>query len=327
MVQSVIEDKELIKKLLNNSLSLEEREKLNKHDFVQKAIRAQWEETSEIYTDIQKEKRILTNIMRKIKEGKSGHFRQTLNRYALVASVALLLVCGTLSAILLAQTPTPEVWYVLNSGRQSMDSVRLADGTCVVLNAGSKLTYPKEFTGKRREVILSGQAFFKVHPNKKSPFVVKTKSLDITALGTAFEVFSYDTDKNIETTLLSGRIKVEPKNDKEEVKGEYILKPNEKLSCNQGTIRINQVDANTYSAWRVGGRLVFKNETLAMILPRLEKWYGQKIECSTKMAEHYRFTFTLRNEPLDLILNIISNSAPITYTLKSNDYFVLKELK
>lgn len=327
MTQSAVENKELIKKLLNNSLSPEEREKLNKHGFIQKAIHSQWEEASDVYTDIQKEKRILNHIMLQIKKGKSGRFRQIFNQYALVASVTLLLICGTLSIFLFTQTSTPEVWYVLNSGRQSMDSVQLADGTFVILNAGSKITYPKEFTGKQREVVLSGQAFFRVHPDKKLPFVVKTKSMNITALGTSFEVFSFDTDKKVETTLLNGKIKVEPKNNKEVVTGEYILNPNEKLSSNEGVICIEKVDANSYSAWRTGGRLAFKNETLAMILPRLEKWYGQKIECSTKMAEHYRFTFTLRNEPLDLILNIMSHSAPISYKLKSNDYYVLKELE
>ncbi|WP_455590667.1 FecR family protein [Bacteroides sp.] len=327
MTQPTERDKELVRKLLNNSLSPENREKLNRLGFVQKALYTQWEETSDIYTDASKEERILNNIMHKIKEEPSSRLRRTFNKYALVASVALLLICGTLSILLFTQKPTSEVWYVLNSGRQSMDSVQLADGTFVILNAGSKLTYPKNFIGERREVILSGQAFFRVHPNKKSSFVVKTKNMDITALGTSFEVFSYDTDTNVETTLLNGKIKVEPKDDKEAIKGEYILSPNEKLSCNQGKVRIEHVDANTYSAWRTGGRLVFKNETLAMILPRLEKWYGQKIECPSKIADHYRFTFTLRNEPLDLILNIMSHSAPITYNLKSNDYYVLKELR
>lgn len=327
MTQPTKRGKELVKKLLNNSLSPEDREELNRQGFVQRALHTQWKEASDIYTDVSKEKRILNNIMHKIKKESSSRSKQALNKYALVASVALLLICGTLSILLFTQRPTPEIWYVLNSGRQSMDSVQLADGTFVILNAGSKLTYPKHFTGEQREVKLSGQAFFRIQPNRKSPFVVKTKNMDITALGTSFEVFSYDTDVNVETTLLNGIIKVEPKDDRDIVKGEYILSPNEKLSCNQGKVRIEHVDANTYSAWRTGGRLVFKNETLAMILPRLEKWYGQKIECSSKMANHYRFTFTLRNEPLDLILNIMSHSAPITYNLKSNDYYVLKELR
>lgn len=329
MKQSTIRDnKELINKLLTDSLLPEEREALNNYEFVNKAIQTQWEEISDIYTDELKEKRILTNVMRKIQKGRTGRFRQNLHRYAWVASVALLFICGTLSIALLTQQSTPEMWYVLNSGRQSMDSVRLADGTLVMLNAGSRLTYPKEFTGDKREVTLSGQAFFHIHPDKKHPFVVKTKSLDVTALGTSFEVFSYDGDKSVETVLLTGGIKVEPKDNNAQIKGEYILKANEKLTYDEhGEVQVEQVDANAYSAWRSGERLSFKNEKLSMILPRLEKWYGQKIECPEKVAEHYRFTFTLRNESLDLILNIMSHSAPLSYKLKSNDYYVLKELK
>lgn len=329
MKQSTTKDnKELIKKLLTDSLLPEEREKLNNYEFINKAIQTQWEETSGIYTDELKEKRMLTNVMRQIQKGRSGRFRQNLHRYAWIASVALLFICGTLSITLLTKQSTPEMWYVLNSGRQSMDSVRLADGTLVMLNAGSRLTYPKEFSGERREVTLSGQAFFSIHPDKEHPFVVKTKSMDVTALGTSFEVFSYEGDKSVETVLLNGAIKVEPKDNNAQIKGEYILKPNEKLTYDeQGKIEVELVDANAYSAWRTGERLSFKNEKLAMILPRLEKWYGQKIECPEKIAQHYRFTFTLRNESLDLILNIMSHSAPLSYKLKSNDYYVLKELK
>lgn len=329
MKQSTKKDnKELIKKLLADSLSPEEREKLNNYGFINKTIETQWEETSDIYTDELKEKRIWMNVMRQIQKGKSGRFRQNLYRYSWIASVALLFICGTLSITLLTKQATPEMWYVLNSGRQSMDSVRLADGTLVMLNAGSRLTYPKEFSGERREVTLSGQAFFHIHADKDHPFVVKTKNMDVTALGTSFEVFSYDGDKSVETVLLTGEIKVEPKDNNAQIKGEYILKPDEKLTYDEhGEIQVEHVDANAYSAWRSGERLSFKNEKLSMILPRLEKWYGQRIECPEKVAEHYRFTFTLRNESLDLILNIMSHSAPLSYKLKSNDYYVLKELK
>jgi hypothetical protein len=328
MKQATTGNKDIIKKLLTDSLSPEEREKLNNYKFVNQAIYSQWEQASDMYTDVDKEERMLTNVMHQIKKGKTGRFRQNLHRYGWVASIALLLICGTLSLMLLSRKAEPEVWYVLNSGRQSMDSVRLADGTLVMLNAGSRLTYPKEFSGNKREVTLSGQAFFSVHPDKAHPFVVKTKNMDVTALGTAFEVFSFDGDESVETVLLNGKVKVEPKDHKEQIKGEYILQPNEKLTCQvNGDIRIDRVDANSYSAWRIGGRLSFKNETLAMILPRLEKWYGQKIDCPQKTADHYRFTFTLRNELLDLILNIMSHSAPLNYKLISNDYYVLEELK
>lgn len=329
MIKTTEAYKKLIKKLLTDSLSPEERAKLNELGLVGKVIKAQWEETSGLYTDDAKEKRILNKVLRDIKRDNTPRFVKTISRYSWVASLALLLICGTLSVVLATRSANPEMMYVMNSGRQSMDSVRLPDGTFVMLNAGSRLTYPEKFTGKNREVTLSGQAFFKVHKDAVHPFIVKTKDMNVTALGTSFEVFSFDKDKNVETVLLSGSVKVETKNDTDErVTGEYILKPNEKLTyVENGLVKIEEVDADTYSAWRVGGRLSFKNEKLSMILPRLEKWYGQKIECSEKIADHYRFTFTVRTEPLDLILNIMSHSAPLNYKLKSNEEYVLEELR
>lgn len=51
--------------------------------------------------------------------------------------------------------------------------------------------------------------------------------MDVTALGTAFEVFRFDGDESVATVLLTGKVKVEPKDHKEQIKGEYILQPNE----------------------------------------------------------------------------------------------------
>ena len=97
MKQATKGNKNIIKKLLTDGLSPEEREKLNNYKFVNQAIYSQWEQTSDMYTDVDKEERMLTNVMHQIKKGKSGRFRQSLHRYSWVASIALLLICGTLS--------------------------------------------------------------------------------------------------------------------------------------------------------------------------------------------------------------------------------------
>ena len=196
------------------------------------------------------------------------------------------------------------------------------------MNAGSRLTYPKEFSGEKREVQLSGQAFFEVTPDKTHPFVVKTQKMDVTVLGTSFEVFSYDGDEEGETVLLTGKVKVEVLESNQQKGGSYVLKPNEKLTYSKTDgISLTTIDADAYSSWRQGKRMSFKNETLEMILERLEKWYGQKIECVPHIARHYRFTFTMHSESLDLILNYISHSAPLNYRLISNDHYIIEEMK
>ena len=77
--------------------------------------------------------------------------------------------------------------------------------------------------------------------------------MDVTVLGTSFEVFSYDGDEEGETVLLTGKVKVEYLkviNRKAEV---MFLKPNEKLTYSKTDgISLTTIDADAYSSWRQG---------------------------------------------------------------------------
>ena len=65
-----------------------------------------------------------------------------------------------------------------------------------------------------------------------------------------------------------------------------------------------------------------------MILERLEKWYGQKIECALYIAKTLSaLLLRWHSESLDLILNYISHSAPLNYRLISNDHYIIEEMK
>ena len=298
-------NEDIIRKLFESkcSLSPEERAALNNYEYVNDTFHRQWEEMSEEAVDLVREEKILNGIMKKVRGRRFPFIKKSFYKYGMAAMIA---VCMVLSALLLMKNSGEEIIYVVNTGYQSMDSVRLADGTKVMLNAGSRLTYPKEFSGEKREVQLSGQAFFEVTPDKTHPFVVKTQKMDVTVLGTSFEVFSYDGDEEGETVLLTGKVKVEVLESNQQKGGSYVLKPNEKLTYSKTDgISLTTIDADAYSSWRQGKRMSFKNETLEMILERLEKWYGQKIECAPHIARHYRFTFTMHSESLDLILNYI----------------------
>ena len=75
--------------------------------------------------------------------------------------------------------------------RGGENTVILADGTTVHLNAGSKLTYPVRFAGKRRVVALEGEAYFDVVKDETRPFIVQTHLGEVTVLGTAFNINAY----------------------------------------------------------------------------------------------------------------------------------------
>ena len=94
--------------------------------------------------------------------------------------------------------------YSANAGE--MRHVLLPDSTSVTLNAGTVLICPAEFIGGKRGVYLNGEATFDVTRNEKKPFVVSTSVMDITVLGTKFNVSSYSDDENVTATLCRGKI-------------------------------------------------------------------------------------------------------------------------
>ena len=99
---------------------------------------------------------------------------------------------------------------VLENKRAVKSEIALPDGSKVWLNAESRLTYPKSFSGIcTRHVYLTGEAYFDVTENKSQPFIVETSNLQIKVLGTVFNVKSYDGEKNIETTLVKGSVLIE----------------------------------------------------------------------------------------------------------------------
>ena len=146
-------NEDIIKKLFESkcSLSPEERAALNNYEYVNDTFHRQWEEMSEEAVDLVREEKILNGIMKKVRGRRFPFIKKSFYKYGMAAMIA---VCMVLSALLLMKNSGEEIIYVVNTGYQSMDSVRLADGTKVMLNAGSRLTYPKEFSGEKREVQL-----------------------------------------------------------------------------------------------------------------------------------------------------------------------------
>ena len=112
-------------------------------------------------------------------------------------------------------------------------TLTLPDGTQVQLNSQSTLLYPQNFTGKNRSVFLIGEANFKVKPDKRHPFIVKSNDFQVTALGTEFNVSAYPENPVLAATLISGSVLVEYN----DLKSQVILKPNEKLAYNKDTRR------------------------------------------------------------------------------------------
>ena len=184
-------------------------------------------------------------------------------------------------------------------------TLTLPDGTQVQLNSQSTLLYPQEFTGDSRSVFLLGEANFKVKPDKKRPFIVKSNDLQITALGTEFNVSAYPESQEIATTLISGSIRVDYNN----LTTSVILHPNEQFAYNRNNKKydLSNPDMDDVTAWQ-RGELVLQKMTLTDIINVLERKYPYAFVYSIKNLKNDRFSFRFKdNAPLEEVMEIIVN--------------------
>lgn len=189
--------------------------------------------------------------------------------------------------------------------------VELSDGTMVYLNAGSELVYPVNFAGKVREVILKGEAYFQVIRNESSPFVVKTKGMDVRVLGTEFNLNAYEGQKYTATTLVKGAVEIE-------VAGSapILLKPDHQARFDKKTAAVECVKVNTlpYTAWK-DGKFVFYHEPLGSITARLEKWYDVTIVYQEeKLKELQIFGIVSRYEEIRQVLDLLKSTQMVDFS-------------
>lgn len=197
----------------------------------------------------------------------------------------------------------------------------LADGTHVWLNAESSLSFPAEFTGRTRQVELSGEAYFEVAKNSSSPFVVTTGSKRVEVLGTGFNVRAYSDEKDYETTLVKGSIKVSQDTNPGTAR---ILKPGEQARIGSAGINlISNVDTEEITAWK-DGLFMFNHTSIDEAMQQIEKWYDAQI-----IYEGPRPVVSLtgvipRSNNVSRILNVLEAAGGVKFTVEGKKIIIRK---
>ena len=165
------------------------------------------------------------------------------------------------------------IFHTLSVPRGTTYRVQLPDGTNVWLNSATSLTYPSEFLGKERKVVLSGEAYFEVAKNQQKPFVIEANDNFIQVLGTHFNVSAYKDDEAVTTTLLEGSVKVFNQHQTK------FLTPGKQAiaKINQAIIDIKQVNTEEVMAWK-NGYFVFVDADIKSIMKELARWYNIDVE-------------------------------------------------
>lgn len=160
----------------------------------------------------------------------------------------------------------------LTTPRGGQYEVVLPDGTRVWLNAASSLKFPTAFTGKDRNVELSGEAYFEVAKNKNKPFKVVANQTTVTVLGTHFNIMSYTDEPKVAATLLEGSVSFSKGS------SNVLLKPGQQASAaaNSTGIKLFNVDVDEVVAWKQGD-FVFQGENIQEIMRKVSRWYDVEV--------------------------------------------------
>ena len=201
----------------------------------------------------------------------------------------------------------------------SRKKVLLPDGSEVLLNSNSSVSWNAAFNENDRQIILTGSAFFKVAKNPQKPFVVHSGTLSTTALGTAFYIEQLPSANNIQVSLLEGKINVEQAGNDHR----NIVYPGEEISYNISSrlLQKQKFDRTALQNW-LNGDLSFTNTKLKDILTEISFWYNINIQLQNTSLADKPVTGSYKEAPLDDVLKVMSFSLGFTYTTNGSTVII-----
>lgn len=192
----------------------------------------------------------------------------------------------------------------------------LPDGSVITLNKQSRLSYPSAFTGKTRPVVLEGEAFFKVTPDKEKPFIIRVNDVSIKVVGTSFNV--KNENGQTEVTVTTGSVQVNH-NDKT-----IELRPEERVTVGpQDSILVKEAVTDRLYNYYESREFVCDNTPLWKLVEVLNKAYDTHIVIAREDLKQLPLTTTFDNESLDTILDVVSTTFKISVE-HNGDRIILK---
>ncbi|MEX2565279.1 MAG: FecR family protein, partial [Cyclobacteriaceae bacterium] len=193
----------------------------------------------------------------------------------------------------------------------------------VWLKNDSELDYPDQFAGEKREVYLSGEAFFDVVKDPKKPFIIHSKNLTTKVLGTTFNIRAYDHEESKEVAVVTGRVLVSVNQGKGKSR-EVVLNPRQKIIYNQKDNLIIETEAKINSSAELDQQieLKFVEMSLNEIIGRISQKFDVEIEIKNDQINNCKITADLSDEPLDHCLEIVTQATNSNYIIHENKIII-----
>ncbi len=203
----------------------------------------------------------------------------------------------------------------------------LAGGTAIWLNAGSRLAFQTLYLKNNRKVYLEGEAFFKILHNDKQSFIVDAGLIDVVVSGTEFNVSAYPDEEIIETVLVEGSISIKNERAFSILSDDIELLPNQRLVFERES-KVFEVfednDLNVYTAW-INGLLIYRQESLASVLRKVERYYNVKIELPKDYHSDDKISgkLDLQNS-VETVMQILADASGFKYRIEKDKIVIEK---
>lgn len=197
---------------------------------------------------------------------------------------------------------------------------KLPDGTKIWLAAGSILKYPGSFSKKRRDVELSGEAFFDVAQDEKRPFTIHSGGMETCVLGTSFKVTAFDGQEQ-EVSVVTGKVSVSSHSGKELA----LLTRGGQVRHNPATGETTQaeIDPAMIEQWK-SGKLIFHKMPMSLVAKQLEYRYAIEIEFVCPQIASLRVSSIFFPEtPVRTIMHVLGTIGNFQYKQMSENHYTI----
>lgn len=282
-----------------------------------------WERTHPQFQPDQEQ--ALQRLQHSVKQTKTKNNRNKKNEktdksfhwlWKTVAGLAFLLIAG----FLLKDTL---LYKTYRSDYGMTQNIHLPDGTEVNLNANSTLRASRWIKWLPiREVWITGEAYFSVKKTKdKRAFVVHTPQLNVEVLGTKFNI--RDRNESAKVVLQEGKVKVICT---AENKGSALLEKTgdiAEITAGSSKMITRQADPTLHTVWK-DKQLKFEEAPLSIVLESIREYYGVKIISPDSALLERRFSGTLPNDNLEIILRSLNNIYASEFTPEIEETMAVK---
>ena len=195
-------------------------------------------------------------------------------------------------------------------------SVTLGDGTQVLLSANSRLSYDKDFTDKKREVTLVGEARFNVAKDANRPFIVRTEQIQTQVLGTVFDVKAYP-QTPADVTLYEGKVEVSLNGN-----SPRLMQPGEQASISkEGKLQLAKASSEQ-GKW-AEGEFAFDNKELMEVMIEIASWYNISVTCLHSHLLEERIYFRMsRKCTIEDIMDVLNDLGVAKFIMKDKQIMI-----